>query len=85
MCQMENSIGGSCAVCTQKCLLGSLGAHLIDRSFCYKVPFREGRGIMECLGVLGALAADGLNQCLLITVSPVTIMRLNGFVFRLVV
>ena len=84
MCQMENSIGGSCVVCIQRCLLGYLGAHMIGWSFCYKLPFREGRGIMKCLGMLEVLGTDGLNQCLLLTFSPVMIVRLNGFVFGLV-
>lgn len=66
MCQMETSTGGSCAVFTQRCLLGYLGSYLMSQIPCYKVPFREGRVIMKCLGVVGASEADGLIQCVYI-------------------
>lgn len=60
-------------------LEGYLGSYSMGQSHCYKVPFREGRGIMKSLGVIWASDADGLSQCLLVTFSPANIVRLSGF------
>lgn len=63
-------------------LEGYLGSYSMGQSPCYKVPFREGRGIMKSLDVIWASEADGLSQCLLVTFSPASIVRLSGFGFR---